>query len=57
MPDLREVYDLETLWTVGAKFDPQCAADKADPYVFSVDDLPWLKELEQSAATSDGQKT
>jgi len=45
MPETRELYDLETLWTVGAKFDPQCQEEK-DPYTFSIDQLPWLKELE-----------
>ena len=45
MPETRELYDLETLWTVGAKFDPQCHEEK-DPYTFSIDQLPWLKELE-----------
>ncbi|XP_060602007.1 uncharacterized protein LOC132755214 [Ruditapes philippinarum] len=57
MPALRELYDLETLWTVGAKFDPQCTEATADPYVFSADDLPWLKELEQGAFNSDAQNS
>jgi hypothetical protein len=57
MPALRELYDLETLWTVGAKFDPQCKEATADPYVFSADDLPWLRELEQGAFNSDGQNS
>ena len=28
MPETRELYDLETLWTVGAKFDPQCQEER-----------------------------
>lgn len=53
MPETRDVYDLETLWTVGAKFDPKCAEEEKDPYVYSVDDLPWLKELEQVSSDPD----
>ncbi|KAH3748422.1 hypothetical protein DPMN_182867 [Dreissena polymorpha] len=45
MPDVREKYDLETLWTVGPKFDPKCV-EEADPYTFSEEELPWLRDLE-----------
>lgn len=46
-PATRELYDLETLWTVGPKFDPKCQEEvKAE--VFSLSDLPWLDELDQS---------
>ncbi|XP_064086402.1 uncharacterized protein LOC135201423 isoform X2 [Macrobrachium nipponense] len=32
-PKLREVYDLETLWTVGAEFDDKCQeAKESDPF-------------------------
>ena len=48
MPKVREQYDLETLWTVGEKFDPLCAVED-DPYVFTADDLPWLDELEKQS--------
>lgn len=55
MPEVREMYDLETLWTVGAKFDPKCMEER-DPYVFTVDELPWLKELEQASKNNDHSK-
>lgn len=56
MPDTREVYDLETLWTVGAKFDPLCQVEE-DCYTFSIDELPWLKELElQKEKKSEDKK-
>lgn len=46
MPEDRELYDLETLWTIGPEYDSNCEEHK-DPYTFSVNDLPWLKNLEQ----------
>lgn len=55
MPAAREMYDLETLWTVGPKFDSKCIEQK-DPYVFTVDELPWLKELEQASNDTDDNK-
>jgi len=45
MPATRAKYDLESLWLLGEEFDPQCAREN-DPYTFTADDLPWLRELE-----------
>ncbi|XP_052812513.1 uncharacterized protein LOC128240065 isoform X2 [Mya arenaria] len=52
MPDEREKYDLETLWTVGAEFDPQCTVER-DPYTYTTSDLPWLQELEDQQGTNN----
>lgn len=30
-PDIREEYDLETLWTVGAQFDDKCQEVDENP--------------------------
>ncbi|KAL4217227.1 hypothetical protein ACF0H5_023679 [Mactra antiquata] len=52
MPDTRQLYDLETLWTVGAKFDTQCI-EQSDPYTYTVDDLPWLKDFQKASSNTD----
>ena len=38
MPETREVYDLETLWTVGPKYDDRCQ-DTESPFLLSEADL------------------
>ena len=44
----REYYDLETLWTVGPKYDPKCQEEVVTEQLYSLSDLPWLEELEQA---------
>ena len=50
--ETRAKYDLETLWTVGPKFDPKCQEEVKAP-VFTLSDLPWLEELEQQGAAQE----
>ena len=50
--ETRAKYDLETLWTVGPKFDPKCQEEVKEP-VFTLSNLPWLEELEQQVAAQE----
>ncbi|KAL3855136.1 hypothetical protein ACJMK2_014363 [Sinanodonta woodiana] len=59
LPETRAVYDLELLWTVGEKYDDLCLKQQQESYTMSIDDLPWLKELESSnkeQASKSGKK-
>ncbi|XP_041374781.1 uncharacterized protein LOC121387660 [Gigantopelta aegis] len=47
MPETRELYDLETLWTVGAKYDDNCQ-EKENPYVLSDADLLMMEFKERN---------
>ena len=47
MPETRKLYDLETLWTVGEKYDDRCL-DVDDQFSIKQSDLEWLQELDFS---------
>ncbi|KAK3596982.1 hypothetical protein CHS0354_009118 [Potamilus streckersoni] len=55
LPETRAVYDLELLWTVGEKYDDLCQKQQQESYTMSIDDLPWLKELENSKSSNKEQ--
>ncbi|KAL5005659.1 hypothetical protein ScPMuIL_016817 [Solemya velum] len=55
LPETREHYDLESLWTLGPEFDERCREEK-DPYVFELSDLPWL-QTNQDTSESDQKLT
>lgn len=44
--EVREMYDLETLWTVGPQFDEK-NQELVNPYVLEHSDMDWLKEFYQ----------
>lgn len=50
MPETRKLYDLETLWTVGEKYDDRCL-DVDDQFSIKQSDLEWLQELDISRNT------
>ena len=48
--DVREIYDLETLWTVGPKYDPLCKEPKDVPDISWVDGfMADFKQFEAAA--------
>ncbi|XP_052079739.1 uncharacterized protein LOC127717911 [Mytilus californianus] len=44
-PETRELYDLESLWTVGEKYDDKCQ-EIEDEFGLQQTDLDWLKQLD-----------
>lgn len=51
MPETRKLYDLETLWTVGEKYDDRCL-DVDNQFSIKQSDLEWLQELDFSRNTT-----
>ncbi|OWF52025.1 uncharacterized protein LOC110448289 [Mizuhopecten yessoensis] len=47
--EVREKYDLETLWAVGPKFDEK-SEQAVSPYILEDSDLDWLKEFYKEKA-------
>ncbi|CAC5412850.1 Mitochondrial assembly of ribosomal large subunit protein 1 [Mytilus coruscus] len=44
-PETRELYDLESLWTLGEKYDDKCQ-EIEDEFGLQQTDLDWLKQLD-----------
>ncbi|GFO13165.1 ribosomal silencing factor rsfs [Plakobranchus ocellatus] len=51
--NLRQFYDIESLWMLGPENDPKCRGDNQDPYTLSAEDLFWL----ETAESKDGSAT
>lgn len=57
LPETREKYDLETLWTVGPEYDDHSRNEITEGlYMLSKSDMEWLAQLDKSSPSSKSRK-